>query len=145
MPVNKLYVVKFFDSLKDADDDTKTYFADLLGQSVKQANSRNENAKRYYHRKKARLQKEKEEAAAKAAAEQEAALKAAAAAAAEAAAALAAAVPEPKRDRRLSNYSVSSVGSATRGPLAAISEYPPVITNTKSSKNKQDGSNLQKV
>jgi len=130
MPPDRQYIVKFFDSIKDADDDTKNYFIDLLGHLTKKARTREEISASYYQRKKARLQKEKEEAAAKAAAEQEAALKAAALAAAEAAAALAA-VPEPKKDRRLSNY---SVGSVTREPLPAISEYPPVITNTKSLK-----------
>jgi hypothetical protein len=131
MTVDKLYIIKFFEHIKDADDDTKNYFAELLGHTVRRAKNRNELAALYYQRKKARLQKEKEEAAAKAAAEQEAALKAAALAAAEAAAALAA-VPEPKKDRRLSNY---SVGSATREPLPPISEYPPVIANTKARKN----------
>ena len=128
MPIDKLWILKFFDTIKDADDDTKTYFVDLLGHTVKHARSRKENNALYYQRKKARLQKEKEEAAAKAAAEQEAALKAAAAAAASALAV----VPEPKKDRRLSNY---SVGSVTREPLPAISEYPPVISNTKARKN----------
>ena len=127
MTVDKLYIIKFFEHIKDADDDTKNYFADLLGHTVRRAKNRNELAALYYQRKKARLQKEKEDAAA----EQEAALKAAALAAAEAAAALAA-VPEPKKDRRLSNY---SVGSVTREPLPAISEYPPVISNTKARKN----------
>ena len=131
MPVDKLWILKFFDTIKDADDDTKNYFVDLLGHTVKYSKSRKELNALYYQRKKARLQREQEEAAAKAAAEQEAALKAAAAAAAEAAAALAA-VPEPKKDRRLSNY---SVGSVTREPLPAINEYPPVISNTKARKN----------